>query len=361
MLTARGPPTPPAFPGPLRERHEGFRGLRPPFSPCCCPLCCSYIQNGWRASVARSLALCAATVIPSLFPFIIANEFFTYSGAAQTLGGTLGGVSRRLFALGGAGASAIVTGLVCGYPAGAACAFGLYGLGACSSDEAERCAAFSNNAGPAFVIGGIGGAMLGDMSLGIIIWCSTAAVSLASGVLLRFTAKEEPRNGLFVPEKREFSFSGMISDSALTMLKICAFIVAFSAAADAAGEAAEALALGDAAASVARGIFELTTAANYAALNLAPETAAVIIAASVGWSGFCVHMQTASFRPRGLSLRRYYIAKLLSAPRVGGGVRRRDRVAPSLNAAYAQKTSLISVYDNFREKGWKFSRKCDII
>jgi hypothetical protein len=267
-----------------------------------------------RASVSRSMALCAATVIPSLFPFIIANNFFTYSGAAQTLGGPLGGVSRRLFALGGAAASAIVTGLVCGYPAGAACAFGLYGLGACSSDETERCAAFSNNAGPAFVIGGIGGAMIGDVSLGIIIWCSTAAVSLASGILLRFTAKAEPRNGLPVPEEREFSFSGMISDSALTMFKICTFIVAFSAAADAAGEVAEALALGDAVASAARGIFELTTAANYAALNLEPETAAVVIAASVGWSGFCVHMQTASLRPQGLSLRRYYIVKLLSAP-----------------------------------------------
>lgn len=270
-----------------------------------------------RASVAQSLRLCAVTVIPSLFPFIAANEFFIWSGAAETLGHPLGGVSGTLFKLGGACASAILTGLVCGYPAGAACAFGLYDRRACTADEAERCAAISNNAGPAFVIGGIGGALLGDARLGAVIWCSTVAVSLAAGVLLRFTAKPDlgilrarPDN----TERQNISLAGIIERSALIMLKICAFIVAFKIAADAAGALAVPLGLGGGAGAFFRGVFELTAAADYAARTLPSGAAAVVIAACVGWSGLCVHMQTASLLPRGLSMKRYYLVKLISAP-----------------------------------------------
>ncbi len=280
--------------------------------------------SGWlRASIVRSMRLCAVTVIPALFPFIIANEFFTYSGAAQTLGKPLDALSRRIFGLGGGMSAAILTGLVCGYPAGAACAFGLYKLGACSPDEAERCAAFSNNAGPAFVIGGIGGAMLGDVRLGVIIWGSTVAVSMAAGVMLRGFSGRTARGSLTAispsdapppAERHNFTLAGMIADSALVMLKICALIITFSAAADAAGQAVELLDWGGAAGALARGIFELTSAADYAARELPPRLAAVIIAAITGFSGLCVHFQTASLCPPELSLRRYYIVKLLSAP-----------------------------------------------
>jgi hypothetical protein len=287
------------------------------FAAVCLPVMLLFYSDWLRASVIGSLELCAGTVIPALFPFIIANEFFTYSGAAQTLGKPLGRLARLCFGMGGATASAVLTGLVCGYPAGAACAFGLFALGECSADEAERCAAFSSNAGPAFVIGGIGGAMLGDAKLGIIIWCSTVMVSLVSGFFLRFTAKKAvvaSSGKQSEPLRREFSLSGMIADSAAVMLKICAYIVAFSAAADAAGALCDSLGLGNTAGALLRGIFELTTAADYAALTLPPKAAAVAIAAIVGWSGLCVHMQTAALCPQELSLRRYYIVKLLSAP-----------------------------------------------
>lgn len=298
--------------------HQKFLRISVAVAAVILPVMMLVFSDRLRVSVAQSSELCAVTVIPSLFPFIVANEFFTWSGAAQTLGEPLGGLSRKIFALSGACASAILTGLVCGYPSGAACAFGLYSLGACTADEAERCAAISNNAGPAFVIGGVGGAMLGDARLGTAVWCSTVAVSLAAGFFLRFTAiKTKPgseRGVLRESERRSFSLAGMVGESALIMLKICAFIMAFSVAADTAGWFAGALGLGGTAEALLRGVFELTSAANFAARSLPAGTAAVVIAAAVGWSGLCVHMQTASLLPRGLSMRRYYLVKLLSAP-----------------------------------------------
>jgi len=279
------------------------------------PIVLLLFSNTLRESTKRALLLCATTVIPSLFPFVVANEFFTWSGAAETLGIPLSGIMRRVFGLSGACASAILTGLVCGYPSGAACAFGLYLLGCCTADEAERCAAIASNAGPAFVIGGIGGAMLGDVRLGIVIWCSTVAVSLLAGVILKIG--RVLGGGKSVASKagsEVFSPAAIISNSALIMLKICAFITVFGVAADAAGIFADLLGFEPATGALIRGVFELTSAADYAARCLPARQAAVIIAAIVGWSGLSVHMQTASLLPKGLSLARYYFVKMLSAP-----------------------------------------------
>jgi hypothetical protein len=281
------------------------------------PVTMLFFTGELRNSTARALRLCATAVIPSLFPFIVANQFFTWSGAAKTLGRPLLSVTRIVFGLGGACASAILTGLVCGYPSGAACAFGLYAMGECTSDEAERCAAIASNAGPAFVIGGIGGAMLGDVRLGAVIWCSTVAVSLLSGVILKFFASDQ--SAATAPMTSDsnggrFSPAALIADSAAIMLKICAFITVFSVAADAAGAFGDILGLDGAAGALLRGIFELTSAADFAAGCLPARYAAVVIAAIVGWSGLSVHMQTASLLQKGLSLGRYYIVKLISAP-----------------------------------------------
>jgi len=281
------------------------------------PVAMLFFTGELRDSTASALRLCVTAVIPSLFPFIVANQFFTWSGAAKTLGRQLSGVTRIVFGLGGACASAILTGLVCGYPSGAACAFGLYAMGECTADEAERCTAIASNAGPAFVIGAIGGAMLGDVRFGVIIWCSTVAVSLAAGVILKFFASRRNDSSAPLPKNSysgRFSPAAIISDSALLMLKICAFITVFSAAADTAGALAGMLGLDGAAGALLRGVFELTSAADFAASCLPARYAAVIIAAILGWSGLCVHLQIASLLPKGLSLARYYIVKLLSAP-----------------------------------------------
>lgn len=281
------------------------------------PVAMLFFTGELRDSTARALRLCVTAVIPSLFPFIVANQFFTWSGAAKTLGRPLSRVTRIVFGLGGACASAILTGLVCGYPSGAACAFGLYAMGECTSDEAERCAAIANNAGPAFVIGGIGGAMLGDVRLGVVIWCSTVSVSLLAGMILKFFASERIVSAATLPGESNggrFSPAAMIADSAAIMLKICAYITVFSVAADAAGAFADMLGLDGAAGAILRGIFELTSAADFAAGCLPARYAAIVIAANVGWSGLSVHMQTASLLPKGLSLGRYYIVRLLSAP-----------------------------------------------
>ena len=82
------------------------------------------------AQAARdALALCAQTVIPSLFPFFVLSSLLVSCGAADTLSHLLSPLMRPLFGLSGTGAAALGLGLCGGYPVGARTAAALADLG----------------------------------------------------------------------------------------------------------------------------------------------------------------------------------------------------------------------------------------
>ena len=72
------------------------------------------------AQAARdALALCAQTVVPSLFPFFVLSALLTSGSASALFASLLSPLMRPLFSLSGAGASALALGLCGGYPVGA--------------------------------------------------------------------------------------------------------------------------------------------------------------------------------------------------------------------------------------------------
>ena len=50
--------------------------------------------------MGRGLTLCARTVIPSLFPFMVVSELLVSSGAGEALGRLFSGVMRRVQGMG---------------------------------------------------------------------------------------------------------------------------------------------------------------------------------------------------------------------------------------------------------------------
>ena len=115
----------------------------------------------WRSAVAaeavrRGLTLCARSVIPALFPYFVVSGLFISLGFADGVGRRLEPLTRRLFGVGGAGASAFFLGLLGGYPVGGRTVGQLYRAGRLSKNEAERLLAFCNNAGPSFILGVVG-------------------------------------------------------------------------------------------------------------------------------------------------------------------------------------------------------------
>ena len=72
------------------------------------------------AAAARDgLTLCLQTVLPSLFPFFVLSSLLVQSDVPRLLSRAMAGVMYPLFGVSGAGASALILGLLGGYPVGA--------------------------------------------------------------------------------------------------------------------------------------------------------------------------------------------------------------------------------------------------
>ena len=91
-----------------------------------------------RAAAAEALSLCAGSVIPALFPFLVVSSLLLSLGLGELLSPMLAGLMEPLFRVDGVGSSALLLGLVGGYPIGAKTAADLYRGGRLSRPEAER-------------------------------------------------------------------------------------------------------------------------------------------------------------------------------------------------------------------------------
>lgn len=116
--------------------------------------------------MGRGLSLCARTVIPSLFPFMVISELMVRSGAGESLGRLFSRPMRYLFGLSGAGCTAVVLGSLCGFPVGARTAVALYDRNAISRRECEHLLTFCNCPSSAFLVTAVGVSLFGNRRLG---------------------------------------------------------------------------------------------------------------------------------------------------------------------------------------------------
>ena len=134
-----------------------------------------------RLEAAGALALCAGTVIPALFPFMAVAGMLVRLGLGQWLAPYMAGLTAPLFRLPGCAGSALLLGLVGGYPIGARTAAELYTSGALTRQEAERLLTFCNNSNPVFLVSVLGSGVFGSVQDG--------AVAVADPRLLRPTGR----------------------------------------------------------------------------------------------------------------------------------------------------------------------------
>ena len=265
----------------------------------------------WRSAVAaeavrRGLTLCARSVIPALFPYFVVSGLFISLGFADGVGRRLEPLTRRLFGVGGAGASAFFLGLLGGYPVGGRTVGQLYRAGRLSKDEAERLLAFCNNAGPSFILGVVGVGCFGSLRTGIYLYLVHAFSAVLVGILFR---KKAPVSGQKVRYSATFeptaAFVRAVGEAAEGMVRLCGFVVFFlvilALITDLTGLNHPVL----------LGLAELTTGVT--ALEGRPGDL-VWAAALLGWGGLSVHGQTAAvLSDTDLGLGRYFLGKILQA------------------------------------------------
>lgn len=265
----------------------------------------------WRSAVAaeavrRGLTLCARSVIPALFPYFVVSGLFISLGFADGVGRRLEPLTRRLFGVGGAGASAFFLGLLGGYPVGGRTVGQLYRAGRLSKDEAERLLAFCNNAGPSFILGIVGVGCFGSLRTGFYLYLVHAFSAVLVGILFR---KKAPVSGQKVRYSATFeptaAFVRAVGEAAEGMVRLCGFVVFFlvilALITDLTGLNHPVL----------LGLAELTTGVT--ALEGRPGDL-VWAAALLGWGGLSVHGQTAAvLSDTDLGLSRYFLGKILQA------------------------------------------------
>ena len=266
--------------------------------------------------MGRGLTLCAKTVIPSLFPFMVVSELLVSSGAGEALGRLFSGVMRRIFGISGAGASALFLGSMCGFPVGARTAVALFDRGVISKAECQHLLTFTCNPSSAFLVTAVGVSLYDSRALGVTLYCVVLGCGLLTGFLARFFLRSpnEPAEHPHFPSGLRpccvEAFTGAISSSATGMLTVCAYVVFFSALTGVLGCAIQSKGLlGGRGYAILCGILEMTGGISEAA-GLGGETGLILTAVFAGWSGLSVHCQVMTLcGGRGLSFKPYIAAK----------------------------------------------------
>lgn len=177
-------------------------------------------------AVRDGLALCAGSVIPALFPFLAVSGLLTAldAGASPALGPL-----ARLLGCSQAGARAFLLGLTGNYPVGARTVAQLYRRGGISRREAGRLLLFSNNCGPAFILGVAGLGCFGSLRAGVLLWGVHILAALVIALALPRRAAEPPERPGSVPPRTPLvpALIAAVRDAAGTMVYICGFVVFF--------------------------------------------------------------------------------------------------------------------------------------
>lgn len=255
---------------------------------------------GVRAAVEQALELCAQSVIPALFPFLVVTSALLSLGLGELAAPWLAGLMEPLFRVPGAGSAALVLGLVGGYPIGAATAGRLYQEGVVSRQEGERLLTFCNNSNPVFLISVLGVGVFGSLRTGIWLWLIHVLSALLTGLAFRGHGKTAGRRPLTRPAafravSLPMALVEAVESSLRGMLSVCAFVTFFYVL------ARPLAALGGRTGAALVGLVELFSLTPL----LTADTWGFILAAGMaGWGGFSVLCQTAAvLEGSGLSAR----------------------------------------------------------
>ena len=129
---------------------------------------------------AGGTALCLQSVLPALFPFFVVCELLT---AAPPPAALLRPMQRVLGLASAETARALLLSWVGGYAVCARLAGQLYGAGRITRRDAALLQVLGCCSGPGFVIGCVGGALLGNVRLGVVLYAAQIGANLGAGAV----------------------------------------------------------------------------------------------------------------------------------------------------------------------------------
>ena len=268
-------------------------------------------------AVQSGLQLCYRTVIPALFPFMVASELLVGCGGAAAIGQWFSKPVKRLLGIPGAAACPILLGAMCGFPTGARAAAALYDKGELNAAQCTRLLTFINTPSSAYLISAVGVSLLGSRRLGVIIWVISLLCSLITALVTRILMPCPTLESAQTSQPVRLGadvFTNAVTSAAQSMLAVCAYVLFFSAVLGAFQSVCARFALPAAASAILYGIVEMSGGIAKAAAIQNQTQAAMLCAALSCWSGVSVLCQIITVcRGRGFRFLPYVLAKLAQA------------------------------------------------
>lgn len=262
--------------------------------------------NELKNGVKDGLSISYNIIIPTLFPFFILSDLWSQSLAVSP-DSLLGKAFKKLFGINGAGASAFICGMFCGFPIGVKASVNSYELGKINRDEAQLLCALASNPSCAFVISGIGLGMYGSIKIGILLYFCVIISAVIAGCIFRLKGDD---NHFYCDNSGQlFNLVDSIRNAGLSSITVSSYIIFFSALTALFRSICKIKALSITFVCLA----EISSACLFMKeIWPSPTPASLAITAfALGFSGFSVHMQAFSFVPREISRIKFLTTKFL--------------------------------------------------
>ena len=257
--------------------------------------------------VKDGVSIAVNCVIPTSFPFMIISDIYVVYGRPENIR-FLRGCVKGLFGLSPYSLAALICGNIGGFPIGAKMSADSYAMGLITKEEAEKLIPLSNNPSCAFIVGGVGLGILGDIRLGFKLLVAVYTATLLCGILTRKSCSKIDFTD--INTEQNYNFVASVKSAGISSIGIISFISIFS---------------------VINGIIkkrikyapilytisafsEVTNAIKIfsSATDLPRLLSLSLIAFSLGFGGICVGLQSSVFTAQaGLGMKKYYLTKLL--------------------------------------------------
>ncbi len=267
-------------------------------------------------SVKSSIDLCTKTIIPSLFPFFIISELIISGNLGNLFGKAIQKPCNMILGISGLSLYPIVVGMLCGFPVGAKITMTLLDKGDICKKEAERVLCLCNNPSPTFLINIVGVSLYSNKKLGMIFFCITVLTTIILGIgcnlLFGKVYITNTSTNFFKFEIKISKVTQIIGDSIYPVLKVCAYIIFFSALIDCIKSILIYFNINEYVLATLHGILELSGGAKAISSLNNTIVSLCLLAFVVGWSGVSVHLQIMSIcQNKDVNLKPYIVAKLL--------------------------------------------------
>ena len=167
----------------------------------------------------EGIEICLRTVIPSLFPFILAAQYLC-GNLSQSI--KILNPLERLCGIPKGRGGLLISGFLGGYPVGASSVYSAWKSGQLTKSQGQRMLGFLNNAGPAFIFG-MGAALFANPLIPWVVWVNHILCAVLTAMLMPGeTDTPQIENGT-----REVTLVHCLKNTIQVLAQVCGWVILF--------------------------------------------------------------------------------------------------------------------------------------